>query len=939
MKKLLVGSFAFVLTLMLSTIAFAANYNITEYCGENGLINRVSGQETHFNKGDVLNVSTPTIVQSGTVVAGPEYPNLILSDGITINGNGATFDGDSYNGFIMVSSRGATVESTINNATLTNYGNNQYDEPIIGITASTGTANSYAKLTLNDVSISTGNYYPGGNSKIYVGANPKEVNTELNIVSKNKDVKMSSKSIVSYGKLNFKGKNIEVGDIVTFGKTTNESKSLTAGYVSVSSVTGVFNNKGKMTVEDIDVGFNDSSYSPTGNQPNAVFNNAGTLNSSGCIWVGSSSTFNNTGTVVSTGTISLWEDGAKFNNKGKVTAYDVAVGDEGATGTEFNNDGTMTIDGEFLVEADNKFNNNGVIKSTGASISGDFNNNKQWTASGIISVEGSSGTVNNKGTLNANGGFEGDGTINNNKEINLGGDSSGFDGTLYVENGIVNLLKGATYFGSSSSNTYNNGTLNAANGSIDNIDLSNLSVAGTMKLNIDVDLAEVAIDTITFSSIEAEENAKISLNKINLLSDANSKYTVYEFGTNAEEYINVGQKEVLGPIFTYKVSYGEEDKSGSEEGADNGTAGTNGAFINFAVSTGTTGTAVSSGTTNLLQFERLGGGDGEVDLTSGEKIKGPLNPVLLQSKVAIAASSISQEEVFDTVLNNAGNYTFFQKQGTNAGDVEDRAAPTLWVKAFGSQEDVDMEDYTKVKTTYYGAVVGLDWDRQYSDNFDATYGLFASYIGGEFKDEDWESEGDFKVKQNGGYVGLRGNWYIGKLFINGIVDYGMLQNDADNPYKSNDFNSSVIGLAARVGYNFEVARRRFTIQPSVGATGKYILTDDFETALKNGIEIKEKMDDVTNITIEPGLKLALNLGKCWILTGEGKYVVENFSGDTKVTGEGLDFILPDTSYKNYANCGLGIEKIWGYTVLHLKGNKTFGGRDGYIVNAGIEFKF
>jgi outer membrane autotransporter protein len=249
-----------------------------------------------------------------------------------------------------------------------------------------------------------------------------------------------------------------------------------------------------------------------------------------------------------------------------------------------------------------------------------------------------------------------------------------------------------------------------------------------------------------------------------------------------------------------------------------------------------------------------------------------------------------------------------------------------------------MENYTKVKTTYYGAMVGLDWDRQYSDNFDATYGIFASYIGGELKDDNWE-EGDYKVKQNGGYIGLRGNWYFGKLFVNGIVDYGMIANGADNPYDSSDFNSSVIGLAARVGYNFEVANKRFTIQPGVGVTGKYIISDDFETKLKDDSKIKEEIDDIKNITVEPGLKLALNLGKCWILTGEGKYVIENYDGDTKVKGEGLDFVLPDMSYKNYTSCGLGIEKIWGYTVLHVKGNKTFGGRDGFIVNAGIEFKF
>ena len=548
----------------------------------------------------------------------------------------------------------------------------------------------------------------------------------------------------------------------------------------------------------------------------------------------------------------------------------------------------------------------------------------------------------------------------------LGGDSGDFNGNLTVDNATISLLPEASYFGESTHNFYKNGTLNLANNYIDDaVMLSDLQLEGTMKLNIDVDLAEQAIDDVQFGDVYTGEDeqgnpivGKISLNKINLLSDATSKYTTYTFGEEAKDYIQLAssQKNILGTVFTYKVSYGEEEKGSSDEGGDDNDnlpftplqpGGDEGGNSNLPFNplnpaqTPTTGADAGSDEqekTALLQFERLGGGDGEVSLDSGEKLEGPINPVFLQSKVAIAASSLSQEEVFDTVLNNAGNYTFFQKQGSNAGDVEDRAAPTLWIKAFGSQEDLDMEDYTKLKTTYYGAVVGLDWDRQYSDNFDATYGIFASYIGGEFKDEDW-SEGDFKVKQNGGYVGLRGNWYIGKLFINGILDYGMIQNTADNPYDSSDFNSSVAGLAARVGYNFEVARRRFTIQPSVGATGKYIITDDFETKIKDGNKIKEEIDNITNITIEPGLKLALNLGKCWILSGEGKYVVENFDGDTKVKGEGLDFILPDTSYKNYTNVGLGIEKIWGYTVLHVKGNKTFGGRDGFIINAGIEFKF
>ena len=277
-----------------------------------------------------------------------------------------------------------------------------------------------------------------------------------------------------------------------------------------------------------------------------------------------------------------------------------------------------------------------------------------------------------------------------------------------------------------------------------------------------------------------------------------------------------------------------------------------------------------------------------------------------------------------------GNYTFFQKQGTSAGDVEDRAAPTLWIKAFGSKEDVDLEEYTTIETTYYGAVVGLDWDRQYSDNFDATYGVFASYIGGELKDTEFGN----KVDQSGGYVGVRGNWYIGKLFFNGIVDYALIQNGADTAEDNVDFNSQVLGLAARVGYNFEVANKSFTIQPNFAITGKYIMTDDYDTKVM-GENQKMTIDNITNITFEPGLKLVKNLGRCWILTGEGKYVIENVDGEVKAN----DIVLPDTSYDNFGYVGLGIEKIWGYTVVHLKGSKTFGGRDGYIINAGVEFKF
>ena len=538
------------------------------------------------------------------------------------------------------------------------------------------------------------------------------------------------------------------------------------------------------------------------------------------------------------------------------------------------------------------------------------------------------GEVNNSSNLTVDSSISGDGYIYNYKTMNIGGDASGFSGNIYVDNGTINLLEGGTYFNGANWHIYSgNTTLNLINETIDSIVMQNLELSRTtMKVNIDVDLSagqksagdyldigyvynndypkeRVVARAAQLPNDDFTPISKILIDKINVLADSpdEEEVSVEIANSDYQEYIHLARNRAYSTYYGYNVKI---SSSGSTPGE-----------INIVkASDNSDSSNVDYG--NTLIFSRI-----------DDKAR---NPELLQSKVAIAGSNISQDEIFTTVFNNAGNYTFFQKQGSNAGDVEDRDAPTLWVKAFGSKEDVDLEEYTTVETTYYGAVVGLDWDRQYTDNFDATYGVFASYVGGKLKDDDWDNE----VKQNGGYIGVRGNWYFGKLFVNGIIDYALIQNTADTTDDSNDFNSQVAGLAARVGYNFEVANKSFTIQPNLGLTGKYIITDDYDTIV-DGNKIKLSIDNITNITIEPGLKLAKNLGKCWILTGEGKYVIENVNGD--VTAD--DIVLPDTSYDNFANVGLGIEKIWGYTVLNLKANKTFGGRDGFIINAGIEFKF
>ena len=302
------------------------------------------------------------------------------------------------------------------------------------------------------------------------------------------------------------------------------------------------------------------------------------------------------------------------------------------------------------------------------------------------------------------------------------------------------------------------------------------------------------------------------------------------------------------------------------------------------------------------------------------------------ASVATGGTSIFTQEIAEAIFNNSGNYTFFHKQGESsceskqskypAGDVEDRTGATMWIKGLYGKEEVDF-DYKKFNTDYYGVLLGIDTDRKYTDSFDATYGIFAAYTEGKLEKGE-------KARLNGGYLGVRANWYINKLFFGAVADFGLRKTKTEANGEESDFDSQSIGIALKAGYNFEVSENNFTIQPNIVFNSDFDISESFHL---DGTKVES--DDYYNMSVAPGVKAAKNLGRCWILTGEAKYFITSTDGKVEID----DVDTYNTYYSNYALVGLGVEKIWGYTVLHCKVNKTFSGRDGWIVNAGLEFKF
>ncbi len=472
----------------------------------------------------------------------------------------------------------------------------------------------------------------------------------------------------------------------------------------------------------------------------------------------------------------------------------------------------------------------------------------------------------------------------------LGGNNESFGVTdadnISVFGATVKLLANATYFNGLANNSYANGTLDIQNGVLDYISMNNLTVFEGTKMNmkIDVDLLSTEGDYIISGSFEGSGTPVIQ--NINLLSETEEEtvYVAVLGGSQLQQaaVLDPSAQVVDGKIYSYNVTLiNENDPTAPTAPTENPYLGS-------------------------LKFTR-----------------GLFNAPAIGASYAVQGVRLLQEELAYVLFENVGNFSFFEKAGASAGDIP-RDNPTMWLKAFAVDSELDFGKYGKADADYYGAMGGLDFDRLYK-GFDAAYGFFGSYISGKQKGSISTTE------QSGGYAGGKATFYFGKLFFSGVLDAGLLNNSLETTAGTDEFKSNVYAATLKGGYNFELLKRSFTLQPNITAGFSHIDTEDYT----NSLGVKIETDDVSLFTLMPGVKLAKNLGKCWILSADGHYVYSSVNGDLKADS----IILPDNEYDNYFRYSACIEKIWGYTVAHLRAGRSDGGRSGWNLSAGIEWKF
>lgn len=297
-----------------------------------------------------------------------------------------------------------------------------------------------------------------------------------------------------------------------------------------------------------------------------------------------------------------------------------------------------------------------------------------------------------------------------------------------------------------------------------------------------------------------------------------------------------------------------------------------------------------------------------------------INPqVNVSSYAAVAAASVLSDEIYSRVLADID--TYFQADN-------DAKKIKPMIKVFASNDNINLNNSAGGKSRFQGIIVGAETSPiAHSSGWKSVYNIYTAYASGNHKISSQ------KLQQKTGYLGVSGILYKNKFFAGATLNAAVTENASSNNDGKNKFMSYQAGAALKAGYNVNLGAD-YLLQPMLYGSYTYISSNDYKTERKAVV----RFGNAYNIELSPGMKFNKSFENNLSLYLTGRYVF-NFSGQRKVTAN--DEKLPKIKLKNYAELGIGVEK------LSLKKDAKFfmelsrreGGREGWNTLAGITWNF
>ena len=505
------------------------------------------------------------------------------------------------------------------------------------------------------------------------------------------------------------------------------------------------------------------------------------------------------------------------------------------------------------------------------------------------------------------------GTVVLNEDMTgFGNHSATTDNTVNLYNGTVKLGPNAKFFEAVDFNMYQGSTLDMQNNKIDNINVDTLSLknAGSSYVKIDADLAKGTADNFMGTVAQRPDgsggwlstidtNAKLSINKINVLSDTAPATTKIQIANDANLKAAITldntQKSVTGPVYKYAVDYDNSNGILSFQGGGNSYSGYNPRTFASGVAAQANGFLGAVASYNEVL--------GRVDQPL-------LDDILLHNQLGYSPKLLNK------TASAAGNPEFSPLMDASK-------KPTAWFRPFSSFENVPLNNGPRVSSVAYGSTFGSDCGlKSLKRGYQYMMTGFGGYTGSH------QTYDGTSLYQNGGFGGIMGTLYKGDFFTALATTVGA-SNISSN--SSPDFGMLNAGLASRTGYNHRILNNKFILQPNYLMSYTFINTQDYTN--NQGVRISTA--PLNAMQIAPGVKLIANMKDGWqpYLCSN---MVFNLLDKSNVTAN--DISLPQVSVDPYVEYGAGVQKKHGERFTgFFQSMLRNGGRNGVTLFAGFKW--
>ena len=249
-----------------------------------------------------------------------------------------------------------------------------------------------------------------------------------------------------------------------------------------------------------------------------------------------------------------------------------------------------------------------------------------------------------------------------------------------------------------------------------------------------------------------------------------------------------------------------------------------------------------------------------------------------------------------------------------------------WFRPYASFEKVNLKYGPNAENTMYGSYFGGDSSmKELRNGWDYQYSVYVGYNGSH---QNYQGN---SIYQNGGNLGATAIWYKDDFFTALTANVGASVADASTYYGSENFPMLMTGIASKTGYNWELAKGKFIVQPSYLMSYTFVHTFDY----MNAAGVKISSNPLNAINIAPGLKFIGNLKHGW-QPYVGVQMVWNIMD--KADYKANDIPLPQMSVKPYFQYGVGVQKRWGERFTgFVQAMMRNGGRNGIALSGGLRW--